>query len=174
MSEPEFWRDDAAALANREAQRAIEARSGMRMPEASKPSASRRPAQPPSTFRPAQSQQPRPTMAAKPEKSAGWWVAVIAGGVVVGSVVCAAVGFAAGWFAFSVQDVVTRAEFEQLAVGMTMDEANAVIGTKGVEQLETNAFGERFKVLAWQNSNGTVVTASFDNGKLQSKFHVGL
>lgn len=169
MSE-EFWADDAAAIRQAEEQRAIEARTGLRMP----PASGKTPQPKPSTFRPA-AQKPVPVATlASSGKSAGWWIGVITAGMVIGSVACAAIGYAAGWIVLNTQDVVTLAEFEQLRTGMTIEQANEIVGAKGTEQMETNAFGHRVTVISWQNSGGTTASASFTNGKLDSKFQIGL
>ena len=169
-TDSEFWSDDAAALANREAERSIEARTGLRMPA---PSSAKKTPEKPSTFRPAQ----KPVAVATPAssgKSAGWWIGVITAGIVAGSVACAAIGFAAGWIVLNAQDVVTLAEFEQLQTGMTIEQANEIVGAEGTEQIETNALGHRLTVISWQNSGGTTASASFTNGKLDSTFQIGL
>ena len=72
QTDSEFWQDDAAALANREAQRSIEARTGLRMPAPS----SARPPEKPSTFRPAQGQELKP-VTAKPQPSTKMVVATL-------------------------------------------------------------------------------------------------
>jgi hypothetical protein len=113
-------------------------------------------------------------MPASSGKSAGWWIGVITAGIVAGSVACAAIGYAAGWIVLNTQDVVTLAEFEQLKTGMTIEQANEIVGAKGTEQMETNALGHRMTVISWQNSGGTTASASFTNGKLDSKFQLGL
>ena len=69
-TDSEFWSDDAAALANREAQRSIEARTGLRMPAPS----SARPPEKPSTFRPAQKPVAVAAPEAKKSNAFGWFV----------------------------------------------------------------------------------------------------
>lgn len=67
----DFWTDDAAAISNREAQREMELRTGLRMP----PASGKTPQPKPSTFRPA-AQKPVPvaTPEAKKSNAFGWFV----------------------------------------------------------------------------------------------------
>ena len=108
------------------------------------------------------------------ERAAIWWVAVITAGIVVGSVVCAVVAYAAGWFVLTRHDVITLEEFERLETGMTVEQCNQIVGEQGVESFSANSFGQSDRVFAWQNSGGTVVTAAFTNNRLHSKIQLGL
>jgi hypothetical protein len=172
MSQAEFWADDAAALRNREDARALEARTGLRMPEAA----------------PKVSQELKGSHATasadwsrladvpkrRAKQSPGRTAFLITAGILAAATMSVAVDFLLALAVFKTQDVITRAEFESLKPGMSMDEATQIVGVKGTENIQTDTFGRSLTVVSWQNIGGTVATASFTDGKLQSKFQVGL
>jgi hypothetical protein len=61
--------------------------------------------------------------------------------------------------------VVTRAEYDQIQVGMTYDQVVAVIGSDGTEI----AHARNVVVYEWKNPDATIVDVSFLNGKANTK-----
>lgn len=56
-------------------------------------------------------------------------------------------------------------DYEELQSGMTLAEANKVLGSDGIEQSRSGGFVSYL----WSNGDGTGVSATFDNGRLSSK-----
>lgn len=172
MSQAEFWADDAAALRNCEDARALEARTGLRMPEAA-PKVSQE-LQGSHATASADWSRLADVPRRRAKQSSGRAVFVIAAGVFVALCLYVTVDGLVAWAALKTQDVITLAEFEALKPGMSMDEATNIVGVKGSENMQIDAFGRSLTVVSWQNVGGTLATASFTDGKLDSKYQLGL
>jgi hypothetical protein len=61
--------------------------------------------------------------------------------------------------------VVTRAEYNQIQIGMTYDQVVAIIGSDGIEV----AHASNMVAYRWENPDATIVEVSFVNGKVNSK-----
>lgn len=70
--------------------------------------------------------------------------------------------------------LVTLAEYNQLATGMSYEQACKVLDGKGVE-LSRNEIGDIVTVMyAWQNPDGSNMNAMFQDGGLIQKAQFGL
>lgn len=69
---------------------------------------------------------------------------------------------------------VTRAEYEQLAEGISYARAAEIIGAPGEEISRADIAGSSTVMYAWKNSNGSNMNAMFQNGKLITKAQLGL
>jgi small neutral amino acid transporter SnatA (MarC family) len=152
----EFWSDDAVA----EAERERVAATGFRMPQAATPKAV-------SASHPSQSHSRR---AAKPRLNRSILVAF---GVVLAL-------SAVGWFVVS-RPVVTLAEFDQLTDGMSIEQANRIVGKEGATvmdwtfpNLEPKQRRMNWVCIQWENTDGSNAVAGFDSGLLSVKVQIGL
>jgi hypothetical protein len=68
----------------------------------------------------------------------------------------------------------TQAMYDKLETGMTLPEAESVMGGRGVKAPQEAGSGISGSVYTWKNSDGSVVTASFMSGTLLDKNHAGL
>lgn len=68
---------------------------------------------------------------------------------------------------------VTMAKYEQVKDGMTYEEVEAIMGSKG-EEISRSKSGEFELVMyTWKNATGSMI-AMFQNGKLKTKSQYGL
>jgi hypothetical protein len=155
-----IWLDDAATIAERDRIAA----SGFRMPAAGKPATD------PAATRPTNA-NPRRIVTTKRRP-------VMRPGIV--AMIATVVLIVAAGVVWSRRPVVTLAEFEQLADGLTVEQCNAIVGVEG-----TTAFNETLPdftttiptsaaVVVWTNANNTTASAAFVNGRLISKMQIGL
>ena len=70
--------------------------------------------------------------------------------------------------------VVTKAEYDQIATGMTYEQVKQIIGAPGEENAHDETAGFVTVSYQWMNSNGSNMNAMFQNGKLVSKAQAGL
>ena len=68
----------------------------------------------------------------------------------------------------------TQAMYDKLQTGMSLSDAQSVIGGPGVKAPKQAGAGISGNVCTWKNSDGSVVTASFLNGELLNKNHAGI
>lgn len=69
---------------------------------------------------------------------------------------------------------ITMAMYEQVKEGMTYEEVEAIMGSKG-EELSRSKNGDFEAVMySWKNSTGSNMVAMFQNGKLTTKSQFGL
>jgi hypothetical protein len=68
---------------------------------------------------------------------------------------------------------ITLAKYEQIKTGMSIAEVEKILG-KGEETHRMDANGITAVGYIWKNPTGSNITASFQNGQLNSKFHAGL
>ncbi len=69
---------------------------------------------------------------------------------------------------------ITMATFDRLALGISYQEAVAILGKEGIEQ-GRNAFGETETVIrSWQFDSGAFIQLIFQNGQLKQKTQFGL
>lgn len=129
----------------------------------------------------------------QPKKKRGWlfWSLCVVGGLLVigmlapnkpnpalapnvasGPVAVGAVAGAPGAPANGPE--ITAAEFGQLRTGMTMAQAEAIIGSAGEVQSETDMGGYRTVMVAWKGDGMGNANAMFQNGKMISKAQFGL
>ena len=71
------------------------------------------------------------------------------------------------------QDV-TLAQYNRLQTGMTLEEAQGVVGLGGTEMSRTEVGGISTLVIEWKNPDGSSLDATFQNGKLANKTQSGL
>lgn len=60
---------------------------------------------------------------------------------------------------------VSPVKYERLQIGMSLTDAQAILGSEGTE-IDKTATTTNF---VWKNSNGYKITANFENNKLKSK-----
>lgn len=70
--------------------------------------------------------------------------------------------------------VITSAEYQQLATGISYEEAVRIIGSPGEEVSRTDLAGTTTVMYMWKNTNGSNANAMFQNGKLVTKAQFGL
>jgi len=70
--------------------------------------------------------------------------------------------------------VVTKAEYDRIAEGMTYEQVRGIIGATGEELARNNIAGIETVMYSWMNSNGSNMNAMFQNGKLMQKAQFGL
>lgn len=70
--------------------------------------------------------------------------------------------------------VVTQAEYNQLAEGMTYDQVAGIIGASGEELSRSDLAGISTVMYQWVNSNGSNMNAMFQNGAMVQKAQFGL
>lgn len=70
--------------------------------------------------------------------------------------------------------VVTKAEFDQIADGMTYEQVCQIIGVKGDEISRSNIAEITTVMYQWVNPSGSNMNAMFQNGRLISKAQFGL
>ena len=58
----------------------------------------------------------------------------------------------------------TRAEYQRLQIGMSLTEVETILG-RGIEIQQT----KNRETFIWKNSNGSTITATFEEGKLIDK-----
>lgn len=70
--------------------------------------------------------------------------------------------------------IVTLSEFNQLQIGMTYDEATAIIGAEGALMTEHKMTAGNVEGYQWDNSDGSNAMLVFHDGKIIVKNHVKL
>lgn len=70
--------------------------------------------------------------------------------------------------------VVTYAEFEQLRDGLSIRDAEQIIGAVGRELASNSVLDSTAVVYAWQNGDGSNMNATFLDGRLVGKAQFGL
>lgn len=70
---------------------------------------------------------------------------------------------------------VTKAKYDTIHEGMSYEEAVSVIGSKGEDVASSQIDGAPgVKIYSWQNSDGSNMIATFQDGQLIQKAQVGL
>ena len=81
-------------------------------------------------------------------------------------------------FSLASRPVVTLREFDQLAVGMTPEECERIIGSEGKRNMSMQStlpgFSTSGEDRQWVNADDSYAGVVFMNGKLQTKLQVGL
>lgn len=75
---------------------------------------------------------------------------------------------------YAPQTVITYASFSQLKEGMSILEADSIIGAPGEEISRTDIADYRTVMYGWKNPDGSNANAMFQNGSLISKSQFGL
>lgn len=76
--------------------------------------------------------------------------------------------------AFSPPPVVTQAQYDQILNGMTYEQVRSIIGTSGEELSSSDIAGISTVMYSWTNSNGSSMSAMFQNDRLINKAQFGL
>jgi hypothetical protein len=71
-------------------------------------------------------------------------------------------------------DIVTKAEYEQVQPGMTYEQVTAIVGDPGSQSQQQEYAGIKTEAWVWQNPGGPNMVAMFTNGKLVNKTQIGL
>jgi hypothetical protein len=72
-----------------------------------------------------------------------------------------------------IDETLSLAKYNQLKDGMKFEEVTAILG-EGVEMSKTEIMGSSVTSYQWRGSDFASITASFQNGKLNSKSQFGL
>jgi hypothetical protein len=70
--------------------------------------------------------------------------------------------------------ILTKEKYDQIEHGISYAEANSIIGQNGIEVGWSDTAGYTTVIYSWTNSNGSHMTATFQNGCLVSKAQFGL
>lgn len=79
-----------------------------------------------------------------------------------------------GVFLVADEPAVTKAEFDQLREGMSYEDTARVVGASGELQGSSEIAGYWTVTYSWMNSDGSNLSAMFQNGRLVSKSRFGL
>ena len=72
------------------------------------------------------------------------------------------------------EPVVTKAEYDRLQTGMSLSEAQRIIGASGEEMSRSEMAGTVTLMQSWTNPNGSNMNAMFQDDKLINKAQFGL
>lgn len=71
--------------------------------------------------------------------------------------------------------LITKAEFDQIQTGMTLDQVNAIVGAPGTLDFESGSGTDySFASYSWDGAGGTSASVSFQQGLVSSKNQYGL
>lgn len=171
----DFWSDDAAALQQREAERA----TGLRMPNASDTRTGVTDLRMPAASLPMdlRGSDARPSADYRSTPRRQSFTALIIVGIATLILITLPI-------AFLLRQSVTLGEFNSLQIGMSIRECNRTIGSPGALVMQSDvpqsvrtpgvAFLDDTKFVQWSNRNGTSAVCCFVGDKLDTKFQIGL
>jgi uncharacterized protein DUF3862/zinc ribbon protein len=76
--------------------------------------------------------------------------------------------------AIGASPVITKAEFDRIADGLTYEQVVEIIGAPGEVLSSSDLAGFKTIMYSWANSNGSNMNAMFQNGRLIQKAQLGL
>ncbi|MCE5197741.1 MAG: hypothetical protein ABFD54_12825 [Armatimonadota bacterium] len=72
------------------------------------------------------------------------------------------------------EKVVTIGEYNQVRTGMTTGEVESIVGSSGEEAASGGDCENHCRIVSWQNSDGSNMIVTFQNGAVSDKAQSGL